>query len=72
MDAMCRSGKTPNGNRWLRQALVEMTDAAAKTKGTYLVERRLVTRLEPLGSVVENDPKLVCDLVEIMINRDPS
>jgi hypothetical protein len=46
---MGRSGKTPKGNRWQRQALVEMIHAAAKTKGTDLVERRLVTRLEQLG-----------------------
>ena len=57
MDAMHRSGKTPKGNRWLLQALVEMTHAAAKTKGTYLVERRLVTRLEPLGDEVALQPR---------------
>jgi hypothetical protein len=56
MDAMRRSGKTPKGNRWQQQVLVEMPHAAAKTKGTYLVERRPVTRLEQLGLEVALQP----------------
>jgi hypothetical protein len=44
-----RRGKTRQDHRWRRQALVARTHAAAKTKGTDLVERRLVTRLEQLG-----------------------
>jgi transposase len=41
-----RSGKTRTGSRWLRQILVEMAHAAAKTKGTYLAAqyRRLAAR----------------------------
>ena len=41
-----RSGKTPNGNRWLRRALIEAAWAAARTKNTYLSARyrRLVAR----------------------------
>jgi transposase len=41
-----RSGKTRKGSRWLRQILVEMAHAAAKTKGTYLAAqyRRLAAR----------------------------
>lgn len=41
-----RSGKTRKGNRWLRQTLVEMAHAAAKTKGTYLAAqyRRIAAR----------------------------
>jgi len=56
MDAMRRSGKTPKGNRWQQQVLVEMPHAAAKTKGTYLVERQPVTRLEQLGLEVALQP----------------
>jgi hypothetical protein len=63
MDAMGRSGKTPKGNRWLRQALVEMAHAAAKIKGTYLVERRFVTRLEPLGDEVALQPNATASWV---------
>lgn len=41
-----RSGKTRQGNRWLRSALVEAAQAAARTKGTYLAAqyRRLAAR----------------------------
>ena len=41
-----RSGKTRKGSRWLRQTLVEMAHAAAKTKGTYLSSqyRRIAAR----------------------------
>ncbi len=35
-----------------------MTHAAAKTKGTYLVERPLVTRLEQLGYEVALQPSV--------------
>src|SRR5918992_874756 len=35
-----------------------MTHAAAKTKGPYLVERRLVTRLEQLGYEVALQPSV--------------
>jgi transposase len=40
------SGKTRKGNRWLRAALVEAAQAAARTKGTYLAAqyRRLAAR----------------------------
>ncbi|MBA3531516.1 MAG: transposase [Ardenticatenales bacterium] len=31
-----RSGRTRKGSPWLRQALVEAAQAAARTKGTYL------------------------------------
>src|SRR5207247_7945375 len=31
-----RSGRTPRGSRWLRQALTEAAWAAARSKGTYL------------------------------------
>jgi hypothetical protein len=39
LDTIRHSDKTRKGNRCLRQALVEMTHAAVKTKGTYPVER---------------------------------
>ena len=40
------SGKTRGGNRWLKAALTEAAQAAAKTKGTYLAAqyRRLAAR----------------------------
>jgi transposase len=40
------SGKTRDGNRWLKAALTEAAQAAAKTKGTYLAAqyRRLAAR----------------------------
>ena len=41
-----RSGRTTQGNRWLRQALVQAAWAACHTKGTYLAARyrRLAAR----------------------------
>jgi transposase len=41
-----RSGRTPRGNRWLRQALVQAAWAASHTKATYLSAqyRRLARR----------------------------
>ena len=41
-----KSGKTRDGNRWLRAALTEAAQAAARTKGTYLAaqDRRLAAR----------------------------
>ncbi len=41
-----RSGRTRKGNRWLRTALVEAAQAAARTRGTYLAarHRRLAAR----------------------------
>ena len=41
-----KSGRTGQGNRWLRSALVEAAHAAARTKGTYLSAqyRRLAAR----------------------------
>jgi transposase len=41
-----RSGRTRKGNRWLRTALVEAAQAAARTKDTYLAaqHRRLAAR----------------------------
>jgi len=43
--------------RWPKVADVLIkAHAAAKTKGTYLVERRLVTRLEQLGYEVALQP----------------
>ena len=41
-----RTGKTANGNRWLRRALIEAAWAASRTKNTYLSAqyRRLAAR----------------------------
>lgn len=41
-----RSGRTRQGNRWLRAALIEAAHAAARSKGTYLAAqyRRLAAR----------------------------
>jgi transposase len=41
-----QSGKTRKGSRWLRAALIEAAQSAAKSKGTYLAAqfRRLVSR----------------------------
>lgn len=41
-----KSGRTRDGNRWLRAALTEAAQAAARTKGTYLAAqyRRLAAR----------------------------
>jgi transposase len=39
-----RSGKTPRGSRWLRQALTESAKAAARSKGTYLASHHAQIR----------------------------
>ena len=49
-----KSGKTPQGNRWLRRSLIEAAWAAARTKQTCLAAqyRRLAARRGKRGAVV--------------------
>ena len=49
-----KSGKTPQGNRWLRRSLIEAAWAAARTKRTYLAAqyRRLAARRGKRRAVV--------------------
>lgn len=68
-----RSGKTRKGNRWLRQALVEMAHGAAKTKGTYLSAqyRRLAARRGKKRALIAVGHTILVIAYTLLTRRQP-
>jgi transposase len=68
-----RSGKTRKGSRWLRQTLVEMAHAAAKTKGTYLASqyRRIAARRGKKRALIAVGHTILIMAYHILIRRQP-
>lgn len=67
-----RSGRTPRGNRWLRQALVQAAWAASHTKGTYLAAqyRRLARRRGKKKGLVAVAHTLLVMCYEVLSKRE--
>jgi transposase len=68
-----RSGKTRKGSRWLRQTLVEMAHAAAKTKGTYLSSqyRRIAARRGKKRALMAVGHTILVMAYHMLMRRQP-
>ena len=67
------SGKTREGNPWLRQVLIEVAHAASKTKDTYLAAqyRRLATRRGKQRALVALGHSILVMVYHILSRRRP-
>jgi transposase len=67
-----RSGKTRNGNRWLRGALVEAAHSSTRTK-TYLAAqfRRLATRRGPKKAMVAVAHSILRIVYHLLLDEHP-
>jgi len=68
-----RSGKTPNGNRWLRRALTEAAWAAARTKNTYLSAqyRRIAARRGKRRAIIAVAHSILVAAYHILTRAQP-
>jgi transposase len=67
-----RSGQTRQGNRWLRQALIEAAHGAARMKGSYLQAqyRRLAARRGRKRAIVAVAHSLVVSLYHMLTRKE--
>lgn len=67
------SGKTRQGNAWLRRTLVEIAHVAAKTKNTYLAAqyRRIAARRGKKRALIAVGHTVLVMIYHILTNRTP-
>jgi transposase len=68
-----RTGKTRQGNRWLRQAVVQAAWAASHAKGSYLAARyrRVCRRRGPKRALVAVGHTLLVIVYQVLRRRAP-
>lgn len=67
------SGKTGQGNTWLRTSLVQMAHAAVRVKDSYLgaLYRNLVGRLGPKKATIAIAHRIIRAIYYILLKREP-
>ncbi len=67
------SGRTGQGNRWLRSGLIQAAHAAVRCKGTYLkaVYQRLVRRRGQKKAIIAVAHKILTAAYHILSKQEP-